>query len=184
MAITTNRLSQTLSKALNEQITLEAYSAQVYLMLACWADQNMLDGVNSFLMKHSQEERVHMAKIIEYIQERGGSVKIDAIKKPEPEPKNILECFEMVLQQEIENTESIYKIVNLSMQEGDWATWNFLQWLVNEQREEEKLALDLLDKAKLAGGEDMTDNARFELNKLIGNTGQEFPVADQVNPLA
>ena len=70
------------------------------------------------------------------------------------------------------------------MQEGDWATWNFLQWLVNEQREEEKLALDLLDKAKLAGGEDMTDNARFELNKLIGNTGQEFPVADQVNPLA
>ena len=184
MAITTNRLSQTLCQALNDQITLEAYSAQVYLMLACWADDNRLDGINSFLMKHSKEERVHMAKIIEYIQERGGSVKIDAIKKPEPEPTNILECFEMVLQQEIENTESIYKIVNLSMQEGDWATWNFLQWLVNEQREEEKLALDLLDKAKLAGGSDMTDNARFELNKLIGNTGQEFPVADEINPLA
>ncbi|UIR56831.1 ferritin [Sphingobacterium sp. SRCM116780] len=183
MTMKTDRLSQTLCRALNDQITLEAYSAQVYLMLACWADEHMLDGINRFMMKHSQEERVHMAKIIEYVQERGSIVKIEAIKKPSPEPTNILECFEMVLQQEIENTESIYRIVNMSMQEGDWATWNFLQWLVNEQREEEKLALDLLDKAKLAGGIEMTDNARFELNKLIGNTGQEFPVADHVNPL-
>ena len=174
----TERLSKSLSKALNDQVTMEAHSAQIYLMLACWADDNLLDGVKSFMMKHSQEERVHMAKIMEYIQERGGKVTIEAIAKPGPEPKNVLECFEMVLQQEIANTEAIYKIVNMSMQEGDWATWNFLQWLVNEQREEEKLALDLLDKVKLAGGHNMTDTGRFEFNKLIGNTPQEFPVAD------
>ncbi len=58
-----------------------------------------------------------------------------------------------------------------------------MQWLVAEQREEEKLALDLLDKAKLAGGNNMSDTAKFELNKLIGNTDQEFPIADNVNPL-
>jgi len=179
----TERLSKNLSKALNEQVTLEAFSAQVYLMLASWADANLLDGVKSFMMKHSQEERVHMAKIMEYIQERGGVVTIEAIGKPGPEPKNILQCFEMVLKQEIENTEAIYKLVNQSMQEGDWATWNFLQWLVNEQREEEKLALDLLDKVKLAGGIDITDTGRFEFNKLIGNTSQEFPIADHINPL-
>lgn len=178
----TTRISKTLQKALNDQITLEAFSAQIYLMLACWADENQLDGVKDFMMKHSQEERVHMAKIIEYVQERGGTVKIDAIA--EPEPKNILECFQAVLKQEIENTESIYKIVKMSMDEEDWATWNFLQWLVAEQREEEKLALDLLDKVKLAGGANMSDAARFDLNKTIGNTGQEFPIADQINPLA
>ncbi|MGV0831516.1 ferritin [Empedobacter brevis] len=180
----TTRISKTLQKALNDQITLEAFSAQIYLMLACWADENQLDGVKDFMMKHSQEERVHMAKIIEYVQERGGTVKIDAIAKPGPEPKNILECFQAVLKQEIENTESIYKIVKMSMDEEDWATWNFLQWLVAEQREEEKLALDLLDKVKLAGGANMSDAARFDLNKTIGNTGQEFPIADQINPLA
>lgn len=179
----TERLSKNLMKALNDQVTLEAFSSQMYLMLACWADDNLLDGVKNFMMKHSQEERVHMAKIIEYIQERGGKVTIEAIKKPGPLPKSILECFEMVLKQEIENTEAIYNLVNRSMEEKDWASWNFLQWLVNEQREEEKLALDLLDKAKLAGGTQMTDTAKFEFNKLIGNTGQEFPVADDVNPL-
>lgn len=179
----TNRLSKTLQKALNDQVTTEAFSSQMYLMLACWADEHQLDGVKDFMMKHSQEERVHMAKIIEYIQERGGTVTIDAIEKPGPQPKNILECFEAVLKQEIDNTTAIYKIVKMSMEEEDWATWNFMQWLVNEQREEEKLALDLLDKVKLAGGANMTDTARFELNKVVGNTGQEFPVADEVNPL-
>jgi len=151
----TTRISKTLQKALNDQITLEAFSAQIYLMLACWADENQLDGVKNFMMKHSQEERVHMAKIIEYVQERGGTVKIEAIKKPGPEPKNVLECFQAVLKQEIENTESIYKIVKMSMEE-----------------------------AKLAGGANMSDAAKFDLNKTIGNTGQDFPTADQINPLA
>ena len=178
----TCRLSKTLLKALNDQLTLEANSAQTYLMLACWADDAMLGGVKNFLMKHSQEERVHMGKIMEYIQERGGKVIIEALDKPGPEPKDILNCFEMVLQQEITNTEAIYKIVNLSMEEKDWATWNFLQWLVNEQREEEKLALELLDRVKLAGGKGMTDTARFEFNKSMATTSQEFPVADDINP--
>lgn len=178
----TNRLSKTLEKALNAQVTLEAFSAQMYLMLASWADDNQLDGVKDFLTKHSREERIHMAKVIEYIQERGGKAIIEAIEKPGPEPKNINECFEAVLKQEIDNTEAIYKIVNLSLKEQDWATWNFLQWLVKEQREEEKLALELLDKVRLAGGAKMTDTAKFEVNKLIAKAKQEAPVADEVNP--
>lgn len=179
----TNRLSKTLEKALNEQVTLEAFAAQMYLMLACWADDHQLDGVKGFLTKHSLEERIHMAKVMEYIQERGGKVIIEAIKKPGPEPKNILDCFEAVLKQEIDNTEAIYKIVNMSLKEQDWATWNFLHWLVKEQREEEKLALDLLDKVKLAGGAKMSDTSKFEVNKLIGKAKQEAPTADEVNPL-
>ena len=71
----------------------------------------------------------------------------------------------------------------MSMDEEDWASWNFMQWLVAEQREEEKLALDLLDKVKLAGGENMSNTAKFELNKAIGDTQQDFPIADDVNPL-
>lgn len=180
----TNRLSPELEKALNDQITLEAYSSQVYLMLSCWADENYLDGVSKFMMKHSAEERLHMAKIIEYVQERGGTVEIEAIDKPADKPANIYECFEAVYKQEVLNTDAIYKIVKLSFDDQDWATWNFLHWLVAEQREEEKLALELLEKAKLAGGAKMTDTAKFELNKLIANTSQSFPTADEVDPLA
>ncbi|MHC5202613.1 ferritin [Myroides sp. LJL119] len=178
----TNRLSPELTSALNQQITLEAFSSQVYLMLSCWADQAYLSGVSSFLMKHAQEERVHMAKIIEYVQERGGKVKIEAIKSPGKEPKSLLECFEMVFSQEVANTQAIYNIVSLAFDQKDWATWNFLQWLVAEQREEEKLALSLLDRLKLAGGDKATDAAKFDFDWSLKTTSQEFPTADHVNP--
>jgi ferritin len=40
----------------------------------------------------------------------------------------------------------------MSFDEEDWATWYFMQWFVKEQTEEETLALNLLDKIKIAGG--------------------------------
>ncbi|MHC5310247.1 ferritin [Myroides sp. LJL116] len=178
----TNRLSSELTSALNDQITLEAFSSQVYLMLSCWADQANMAGVSSFLMRHAQEERVHMAKIIEYVQERGAKVTIQAIQAPGSEPKSLLECFEMVFQQEVKNTEAIHNIVTLAFEQKDWATWNFLQWLVSEQREEEKLALSLLDRVKLAGGGKATDAAKFDFDQSLKTTSQEFPTADQINP--
>ncbi|MTG99098.1 MULTISPECIES: ferritin [Myroides] len=179
----TNRLSTALTQALNKQITLEAVSAQIYLMLACWADEAKMAGVKDFLMKHSHEERIHMAKIIEYVQERGSTVKIEAIGAPGKEPKNVLECFEMVYAQEVKNTDAIYNIVTLAFEEKDWATWNFLQWLVTEQREEEKLALELLDRLKLAGGAKASDIALFEFDKSFKTTSQTVSIADETNPL-
>lgn len=177
----TCRLSPALQKALNDQMTLEAYSAQVYLMLSSWADSEGYAGISSFLFHHSTEERSHMAKLIEYIQERGAKVVIDSIKKPGAEPKSVQECFEMVFKQEVENTTSIYKIVKMAMEEGDWATWNHLQWFVKEQREEEKYALNLLDKIKIAGGKKAPDTALYDLDKDLSKTSQETPVADDLH---
>jgi len=78
-------------------------------------------------------------------------VKIEAIPAPPANPSSVQNCFDKVFEQEIGNTESIYKIVRKSFDEGDWATWHFLQWFVKEQTEEETLALNLLDKIKIAG---------------------------------
>jgi ferritin len=47
---------------------------------------------------------------------------------------------------EVDNTKSIYKVVKMALDEEDWASWNFLQWFVKEQIEEENLASLLLDK--------------------------------------
>ncbi|WP_447639907.1 MULTISPECIES: ferritin [Chitinophagaceae] len=177
----TCRLSPTIMKALNDQMTMEAYSSQVYLMLSSWADQQGYAGISKFLFKHSTEERSHMAKLIEYIQERGGKVTIDAIKKPGSEPKSVQECFEMVFKQEVDNTTAIYKIVKLALDEEDWATWNHLQWFVGEQREEEKYALNLLDKIKIAGGSNAPDTTLYELDKDLSRTPQETPISDDLH---
>jgi len=63
----TNRLSKTMTAALNAQMTKEAYASQVYLSLAAWSDGQGYGGIAKFLFKHAHEERNHMMKILEYI---------------------------------------------------------------------------------------------------------------------
>ena len=62
----TNRLSNTLCEALNNQMTKEAHASQVYLSYASWADSEGFGGIANFLFRHAQEERNHMMKILIY----------------------------------------------------------------------------------------------------------------------
>src|SRR5476649_41890 len=118
----TNRLSQTLAKALNQQMTNEAYNAQIYLAYASWANSEGYDGIANFLFRHANEERNHMMKVFEYILKRGAKVKVTAIPAPPPDPKSVNDCFEKVFLHEVDNTKEIYKIVKMSFNESDWAT--------------------------------------------------------------
>ena len=161
----TNRLSKEMEAALNEQMTKEAHAAQIYLSYASWIDGQGYKGIANFLFRHAEEERNHMMKFLQYILERGGKVKVTAIPDPGSNPASVQNCFEKVFEQEVSNTEAIYKIVKMSFDAGDWATWNFMQWFVKEQVEEETLALGLLDKIKIAGGEKASGDALYNLNK-------------------
>src|SRR5882757_9954240 len=120
----TNRLSQTIEAALNDQMTKEANAAQIYLSYGAWADSEGYEGISNFLFRHAHEERNHMMKILEYILKRGGTVKITAIAAPPADPSSVNNCFEKVFQHEVDNTIAVYKIVKMSHDEGDWATWN------------------------------------------------------------
>lgn len=83
-----------------------------------------------------------------------------------------------MFEQEVANTEAIYKLVRLSFDEGDWATWHFMQWFVTEQTEEETLALNLLDKIKIAGGEQATDEALYTLDRDMEQMTDEATLAE------
>jgi ferritin len=176
----TNRLSDTLTAALNAQMTKEAHAAQIYLGYASWADDQGYEGIANFLFRHAHEERNHMMKFLEYILERGAKVKIEAIPAPDEDPVSVYNCFEKVFAQEVSNTEAVYKIVKMSLQEEDWATWNFMQWFVKEQVEEETLALKLLDKVKIAGGERAKDDALYSLDRDLGEMPDEARLAQDV----
>ena len=176
----TNRLSENLAKALNEQMTKEAHASQIYLSYAAWADSNGYGGIANFLFRHAAEERNHMMKLLEYILKRGAKVKVTSIPAPTADPVSVNNCFEKVFEQECDNTKAIYKLVKMSLKEEDWATWNFMQWFVKEQTEEENLAISLLDKIKIAGGEKATGNALYELNKDLLTTPDDVKLAQDV----
>jgi ferritin len=175
----TNRLSPAMQSALNAQMTKEGHASQIYLSFASWADGEGYAGIANFLFRHAQEERNHMMKILEYILERGGKVKVEAIPAPPANPTNVQECFEKVFEQEIDNTNSIYKLVKQSFDESDWATWHFMQWFVKEQTEEETLALNLLDKIKIAGGAKASGDALYNLDRDLEKTPDDAKLAEE-----
>ncbi len=176
----TNRLSDAITRALNAQMTKESHAAQIYLSYAAWADNEGYEGIANFLFRHAKEERNHMMKLLEYILERGAKVKIEAIPAPPADPSSIQDCFNKVMEQEIDNTKTVYQLVKMSFDEEDWATWNFMQWFVKEQTEEETLALNLLDRIKIAGGENATDEALYALDRELKKMPDEARLAQDV----
>ncbi len=145
-------LSKKVQDALNEQVRIEAESSQVYLAMASWAEiQPGIDNITSFFYRHSDEERMHMLKLIKFINERGGFAVIPALPQPILTFPSIKHAFKELLKHEQFVSAGINKVVDIALSEKDYATYNFLQWYVAEQIEEESLARTLNDKLELIG---------------------------------
>lgn len=144
-------LSKKMNEALNEQVSKEGYASFLYLSMSTWCDHQGLQGCTSFFRRQSEEENFHMMKVIDYILEMDGRAIVPNIEKPPADHANIQKLFETTLKHEKEVTASINRLVDLSLEENDHSTHNFLQWYVEEQREEENLIRTILDKIKLIG---------------------------------
>ena len=144
-------LSKIIEDALNKQIKVEAESSQIYLSMACWAETQGFEGVSQFMYAHSDEERMHMLKLVKFVNERGGHAKVSELAAPPAEFGSFKDMFQTLFDHEVMVSESINDLVHITLQQRDYATHNFLQWYVSEQIEEEALARNILDKINLIG---------------------------------
>ncbi len=144
-------ISKPMTAALNEQIALEGYASFLYLSMASWCEQEGLEGCAQFMHRQSEEERQHMLRLYGYLSEMDARALTPAILQPPHEFKSVREMFEQVYAHEQKVTAAIHKLVTLSNEEQDHSTLNFLQWYVEEQREEEALMRTILDKIRLIG---------------------------------
>ena len=144
-------LSKKVEKVLNEQVEKEGYSSNLYLAMASWAEANSLEGTSKWLYAQADEERMHMLKIIGYINEKDGHAIIPSFEQPPKDYKNVKALFEEVLAHEKKVTASINNIVDVCIKENDHTTNNWMQWFITEQIEEEASVKSILDKLKLIG---------------------------------
>lgn len=136
---------------LNKQINLEHYSSNLYLAMSSWCNAQGLEGSAKFLADHSKEELQHMHKLFNYVNETGSQAIINSVDAPENEFKNIKEVFELTFQHEQFITNKINELVDYTLAQKDYASFNFLQWYVSEQHEEEALFKSILDKIEIIG---------------------------------
>ncbi len=145
-------LSKKMTEALNKQIEMEANAGQIYLASASWLEtQSGLDGFTKFFYRQSDEEREHMLKIVHFINDREGHALIPQLKEPKNDYKNINEVFANFVKNEREVTASISSLVDMALIEKDYLTFEFLQWFLKEQFEEERMAITMSEKIKLIG---------------------------------
>src|SRR6185295_10943702 len=104
------RISPTIQSALNQQINRELASAYVYLAMSSWADEQNLNGAAKWLRLQWEEELMHATKLVDYIAERGGRIKLTAIEEPPDTDTDLLDVFRNVLRHEEEVTSAINEL--------------------------------------------------------------------------
>lgn len=144
-------LKKSIEEILNRQVEREGYSAILYLSMASWAESQGYAGIAEWMYAQAEEEKMHMLKVIRYINERGGRAILPSFDKPPSDFEGLKSLFDQVLEHEKFITSSINEIVAETIKENDFATHNWLQWFVSEQVEEESSVQAIIDKLKLVG---------------------------------
>jgi ferritin len=147
------RISTTIQDALNDQINRELASAYVYLAMSAWADEQNFTGAASWLRLQWEEELMHATKLVDYVAQRGGSIRLKAVAEPPAEYKDLLDVFRNVLRHEEQVSTAINELYSLASSEKDYATQTLLDWYVNEQVEEENAPAEIISMLELAGAD-------------------------------
>ncbi len=164
-------MNSTIEKLLNDQVKYEASASMQYLAMASWADEKGYNGVAQFFYLQSNEERVHMTKLVKFINERSAKVIIPELDKPKSNFKSLNELFETFLESEVFVTQQINHVIFECLQNKDYNVHNFMQWYVTEQLEEEAVARTLLDKLTIIG-DDKSGHYMFDrdINSIAAST--------------
>lgn len=154
-------ISKKMTEDLNKQLQKEFYSAYLYLGMSAWCSENGFRGAANWFNIQFQEEQTHAMKIYQYLLDQGGHIELFSIKAVKTEYKSLLACFEKSLAHEQTVTKAINILCDVATKEKDHASYNFFQWFVAEQIEEESTLKNIIARLKLVGdgnGVFMIDN--------------------------
>ena len=142
-------ISKKLEEALNAQINAEMWSAYLYLSMSAYCHRLGYGGMANWFMVQFREEQDHAMIFYNYLQSRGGDVRLAAIDKVETDWANPLAVFENTLSHEQKVTSLINNLMDIAVHEKDYAAQSRLQWFIDEQVEEEDNAKTIIDNIRM-----------------------------------
>lgn len=144
-------IGKKMEDALNTQINLEQYSAQLYLAMGAHCDGRSFRGFGHWLRVQAKEETKHAMKLVDFVLDRGAALRLAAIVAPPVDFGNMVQVFEKILEHEKAITAKINALFELARAEKDHASEIALQWYVTEQVEEEANVGQILDQLRAVG---------------------------------
>ena len=142
-------ISEDMQNMLFQQLNDEFSSAYLYLAMSAYCSHIDFSGAAKWLKMQYAEEQTHATRIYNYLIEQGAHVVLRDIASPPTEFGTILEVFQASLKHEQMMTSKLNNLSDHALREKDHATYNLLQWFVNEQVEEEATVSEIISKLKL-----------------------------------
>ncbi len=144
-------ISPALTDAINTQVGHELAASLQYYQIANHFHRIHLTQLAELFFKQAAEEREHAEKLLRYVVDTGGDLRIPAVRAPVHTFPSAEAAVEAALAWELEVTSQIKGLMNLAANEGDYLAQGFLQWFVDEQREEVMKMQRLLGVIRMAG---------------------------------
>ncbi len=129
-------ISEKLQNAINQQIGNEFGANLEYLQIASYFDSEDMLKFAQIFFDQAEEERFHAMKLLRYVLDAGGEVKIPAIPKPVEGFDSAAAAIQAALDWEVTVTKQINNLMDIAVEEKDYIAQEFLRWFVNEQLEE------------------------------------------------
>jgi len=164
--------TEKVQQAMNDQIQHEIESAYIYLSMAAYFDAENFPGFAQWMKIQYEEEMAHAFRFYDYINDRGGRVKLQPVDQPPVEFDSPLAAFQAALEHEQKITADIDRLYAMAIDEKDYPSQTFLQWFIDEQVEEEQHVGEVVENLKMVG-----DNTHAIL-MLDRELGQRQPPAE------
>jgi bacterioferritin B len=142
-------------QALNEQIGREFAASQQYVAIAVYYDSETLPQLAGHFYRQAVEERNHAMMIVQYLIDADEQAAVPGVEAPRTEFVGPVAPVELALEQEKQVTAQIVELAKLAREEGDLVGDQFLDWFLEEQREEVSSMSTLLSIVRRAGDANM-----------------------------
>ena len=163
-----------------EQVRFEYEAAWIYNGMRIYLDDLGAVGARKWMELQVAEEMTHAQDFIDYIFDVDGEIPaIGGLPEISCDYDGLLSVWEAGLEHEKKVTESICNLLDIAIEEKNYAAENFIRTYVDEQREEEDNFRGVIELIKLAGED---KGAMFRVDNILGERGfmpAEDPSADQ-----
>jgi len=154
-----------LHEKFNSQITKELAASQQYLSASIWCRERELEGMASYMLAESNEERAHALSLVDFATKREIPLKLEAVPAPDSEWSTPEELLSHLLKAEQQNTQSLYELADAAQACRDHSVTTFLLPFHTEQVDSENAMKTFLAKVKAV---QLTPGLLSQLDSEIG----------------
>lgn len=145
------RASEKLAQAMNQQVGNEMGASMQYVSIAHYFDSEDLLELAKFFYRQAEEEKDHAMKFVHFLSDVDAHLEIPVIPAPKHRFSSAEEAVQLSLEWEKEVTQQIYDLVEIAQSDKNHIAVRFLDWFVEEQREEVNTMSTLLGLVRRAG---------------------------------